>query len=167
MEKLGVSTQLLAPGDIFQALQLGTIDATEFSMPALTRSRLYQVAKFYYFPAGTSRPRSSTFHQQEEGTRSDQQRAIIELACGDTLSRHPRRGRGDPVEGDEGNARQERRQDHALVAGNAKAYEKAWLEVAAEESAKSPNFKKTWDSYRSSGRLFPLARVRLPEPVIR
>ncbi|MCC2113042.1 MAG: C4-dicarboxylate ABC transporter, partial [Hyphomicrobiales bacterium] len=33
MEKLGVSTQLLAGGDIFPALELGTIDATEFSMP--------------------------------------------------------------------------------------------------------------------------------------
>ncbi|HET7298462.1 MAG TPA: C4-dicarboxylate ABC transporter, partial [Burkholderiales bacterium] len=35
MAKLGVSTQLLAPGDIFQALQLGTIDATEFSLPVM------------------------------------------------------------------------------------------------------------------------------------
>jgi TRAP-type mannitol/chloroaromatic compound transport system substrate-binding protein len=33
MEKLGVSTQLLAGGEIFQALQLGTIDATEFGNP--------------------------------------------------------------------------------------------------------------------------------------
>ena len=33
MEKMGVSTQLLAGGDIFPALELGTIDATEFSMP--------------------------------------------------------------------------------------------------------------------------------------
>ena len=31
MEKMGVSTQLLAGGDIFPALELGTIDATEFS----------------------------------------------------------------------------------------------------------------------------------------
>jgi TRAP-type mannitol/chloroaromatic compound transport system substrate-binding protein len=28
-----------------------------------------------------------------------------------------------------------------------KAYEKAWGEVVAEESAKNPNFKKVWDSY--------------------
>ena len=51
MEKLGVSTQLLAPGDIFQALQLGTIDATEFAMPVMDQKLgFYQVAKFYYFP---------------------------------------------------------------------------------------------------------------------
>src|SRR5512145_3549552 len=51
MEEMGVSTQLLAPGDIFQALQLGTIDATEFSMPVLDQKQgFFQVAKYYYFP---------------------------------------------------------------------------------------------------------------------
>ncbi len=35
MQKLGVSTQLPQAGEIFQALQLGTIDATEFSMPVM------------------------------------------------------------------------------------------------------------------------------------
>ena len=47
MNKLGVATQLLAPGDIFQALQLGTIDATEFSLPVMDQKLgFYQVAKF-------------------------------------------------------------------------------------------------------------------------
>ncbi|HEU5176434.1 MAG TPA: C4-dicarboxylate ABC transporter, partial [Burkholderiales bacterium] len=51
MAKLGVATQLLAPGDIFQALQLGTLDATEFSLPVMDQKLgFYQVAKFYYFP---------------------------------------------------------------------------------------------------------------------
>ena len=38
MQKFGVSTQQLAGGDIYPALELGTIDATEFSMPAIDRS---------------------------------------------------------------------------------------------------------------------------------
>ena len=33
MQKLGVSTQLLAAADIYPALERGVIDATEFSMP--------------------------------------------------------------------------------------------------------------------------------------
>jgi hypothetical protein len=36
--ELGVSTQLLAPGDIYLALETGTIDATEFSTPAAAAS---------------------------------------------------------------------------------------------------------------------------------
>ncbi|MDP3225527.1 MAG: C4-dicarboxylate ABC transporter, partial [Rubrivivax sp.] len=51
MQKMGVSTQLLQAGEIFQALQLGTIDATEFSMPVADLTLgFHQVAKFYYFP---------------------------------------------------------------------------------------------------------------------
>src|SRR5690606_25007446 len=44
MEKFGVSTQLLAPGDIYPALELGTIDATELSMPSVDlKSGFHQV----------------------------------------------------------------------------------------------------------------------------
>ena len=51
MQKLGVDTQLLAGGDIYPALERGTIDATEFSMPAIDLdSGFYQLAKHYYFP---------------------------------------------------------------------------------------------------------------------
>jgi len=55
MERMGVSTQLLSAGDIFPALELGTIDATEFSMPAIDLNLgFYQVASHYYFPGCTS-----------------------------------------------------------------------------------------------------------------
>lgn len=51
VEKLGVSTQLLAPGDIYPALELGTIDATELASPPIDRDMgFYQIAKHYYFP---------------------------------------------------------------------------------------------------------------------
>lgn len=51
LEKLGASVQLLSGGDIFPALELGTIDATEFSVPAVDlKMGFYQAAKHYYFP---------------------------------------------------------------------------------------------------------------------
>ena len=51
MQKIGVSTQLLAGGDIFPALEKGVIDATEFSMPAMDiKYGFYQIAKNNYFP---------------------------------------------------------------------------------------------------------------------
>ena len=73
MEKLGVATQLLAPGDIFQALQLGTIDATEFSLPSMDQKLgFHQVAKFYYFPGWHQQATFlELYHQHERsGTRS-------------------------------------------------------------------------------------------------
>jgi len=150
MEKLGVSTQLLAPGDIFQALQLGTIDATEFAMPAMDQKfGFYQVAKYYYFP-GWHQQASIVdlfINQKKWDSLSDQHKAIIELACGDTI-------RDVIAEGEamQWKAMKEMRDKHGVKIMRwspeiMKAYEKAWLEVAAEESAKSPNFKKAWDSY--------------------
>ena len=51
MQKLGVSTQLLAPPDIYPALERGLIDATEFAMPDMDIDLgFYQVAKFNYYP---------------------------------------------------------------------------------------------------------------------
>ena len=84
MQKMGVATQLLQAGEIFQALQLGTIDATEFSMPTMDLSLgFHQVAKFYYFPG---------WHQQTSigqlyisKTKWDEfsaaQKDVVELAC--------------------------------------------------------------------------------------
>jgi len=51
MEKLGVLVQLLPGGEIFQALQTGTIDATEWVGPYDdTKLSFQDAAKFYYYP---------------------------------------------------------------------------------------------------------------------
>ena len=91
MQKLGVSTQLLQAGEIFQALQLGTIDATEFSMPVMDLSLgFHQVAKFYYFPG---------WHQQATVRRPDRQqgevgRAVADPEGGDRGGLRPDHARG-------------------------------------------------------------------------
>ena len=52
MQRLGVSTQQLAGGDIYPALELGTIDATEFSTPYIDLTYgFYQIADNYYYPS--------------------------------------------------------------------------------------------------------------------
>ncbi|MEN8238154.1 MAG: ABC transporter substrate-binding protein [Actinomycetota bacterium] len=51
MEKLGVLVQVLPGGEIFQALQTGSIDATEWVGPYDdTKLGFDEVASFYYFP---------------------------------------------------------------------------------------------------------------------
>ena len=149
MQKLGVSTQLLQAGEIFQALQLGTIDATEFSMPVMDLALgFHQVAKFYYFP-GWHQP--ATFNEliiskKKWAEFSDTQKAVIQGACDALMMQMYAEG--------------EAVQFKALKDIEAKgvklmkwpqnfidAFEKAWNEVAAEQSAKSPEFKKAWDSY--------------------
>ena len=51
LNNLGASTQLIAGGEIFVALERGRIEATEFSLPIIDQSLGFQnVAKYYYFP---------------------------------------------------------------------------------------------------------------------
>jgi TRAP-type mannitol/chloroaromatic compound transport system substrate-binding protein len=148
MQKLGVATQLLQAGEIFQALQLGTIDATEFSMPAMDLSLgFYQVAKYYYFPGWHQQ---STFgdliiNKAKWDTFSATQKAQIQAACDSTTLR--------------GIGLSEYAQAQAMQELKAKgvnfmtwnkefldAYRKGWQEVAKEQAEKSPEFKKAWDS---------------------
>jgi TRAP-type mannitol/chloroaromatic compound transport system substrate-binding protein len=51
MAKLGVVPQNIAPGDLYPALERGTIDAAEFTVPADDEKLgLHRVAKYYYYP---------------------------------------------------------------------------------------------------------------------
>lgn len=150
MDKMGVATQLLAPGDIFQALQLGTIDATEFSMPSSDESfGFYQVAKYYYFP-GWHQPASfnDLFINMDVWNKlSAQHKRILEVACGDSV--RDGLARGDAAQApamrrmvDKHGVKVMRWSDDVLD-----SYQKAWDEVVAEESAANPNFKKVYDSF--------------------
>jgi TRAP-type mannitol/chloroaromatic compound transport system substrate-binding protein len=150
MEKFGVATQQLPPGEIFQALQLGTIDATEFSLPAIDqRLGFFQVAKFYYFPGWHQQ---ATFfdlmiNKKKWDTLSPQHKAIIEMACGDLIRETMAEGEAAQwraiKEMQEKGGVQVKKWPPEILA----AFEKAWNEVVAEESAKNPSFKKVWDSY--------------------
>jgi TRAP-type mannitol/chloroaromatic compound transport system substrate-binding protein len=149
MQKLGVSTQLLQAGEIFQALQLGTIDATEFSMPVMDLTLgFHQVAKFYYFPGWHQQ---ATINQliiskQKWAEFSPTQKAQIQAVC-DAIT---------ATQFAEGEAVQFKAMKEIQAKGVKllkwpqnflDAFEKAWNDVAAEQAAKSPEFKKAWDSY--------------------
>jgi TRAP-type mannitol/chloroaromatic compound transport system substrate-binding protein len=149
MQKMGVATQLLQAGEIFQALQLGTIDATEFSMPTMDLSLgFHQVAKFYYFPGWHQQTSIGQLYisKKKWDEFSEQQKYVVEWACKAQML-------------------QELAESDALQFGAMKelqakgvqlkkwppefikAFEAKWLEVVQEESAKSENFKRVWASY--------------------
>ena len=152
MQKIGVSTQLLAGGDIFPALEKGVIDATEFSMPAMDiKYGFYQIAKNNYFPG---------WHQQTSVSQllvnkakfdglSDQRQAMVETACGDSIvNTFAETEYVNPfamVEmGEKYGVKTRRWTDEQLG-----VFEKSWNEVIAEDSAKDPLFKEVNDSYAS------------------
>lgn len=149
MQKLGAEVQQIAGGEIYHQLQLGNIDATEFSQPAIDqRLGFFQVVRNYYFPG---------WHQQATMIHllvsrpkwellSDPQKAIVEMSCGDNI-------REGLAEGDtlqlpairemKDKGAQIRKFPPAVMA----ALEKAWQDVASEQAEKSADFKKALDSY--------------------
>ena len=148
MEKMGVSTQLLAGGDIFPALELGTIDATEFSMPAIDLNLgFYQVAKHYYFPG---------WHQQStffdvminldvwEGLEENQQ-AQIEAVCDAGIAYGL--AEGEAIQFSAMKELQDKGVTlHTWDPAILDALEAAWNEVAAEEAARDAEFARVWAS---------------------
>ncbi|MGI9336065.1 MAG: TRAP transporter substrate-binding protein [Gammaproteobacteria bacterium] len=151
MGKLGVSTQLLAGGDIYPALEKGVIDATEFSYPSLDKGLgFYQIAKHNYFPG---------WHQQAsllevivnkknfEALPKSYQK-ILEIACGEAnlwIMAAAEARQGDAIEFH----RSKGVTIHKWSDEQIDVFRKAWDEVLAEEVAEDPDFKRVYDSYRA------------------
>ncbi|MBL26187.1 MAG: C4-dicarboxylate ABC transporter [Rhodospirillaceae bacterium] len=148
MEKLGVSTQLLAGGDIYPALELGTIDATEFSMPVIDEGLgFYEVAKNYYMP-GWHQPTSINelmINMDRWNALTESQQATVEAVCGDNV----RAGIAE-AEASQFKALQDLQEKgvtlHRWPDEFLDRFRAAWEEVAQEEAAKDPDFKKVLDS---------------------
>jgi TRAP-type mannitol/chloroaromatic compound transport system substrate-binding protein len=84
IQRLGASVTMLPGGEIFQALERGAIDATEFSLPVVDeRLGFNRVAKFNYFP-GWHQP-STAFHlvvgEGAWAALDQTARAMLETAC--------------------------------------------------------------------------------------
>lgn len=149
LEKLGARVQHLPGGDIYEEIQAGNIDATEFSQPAIDlRLGLFQVVKNYYFPGWHQQSTliDLMIAQKKWDALSDSQRSVVELACGDNIREGLAEGGGLQVAAlAELKAKgvEIRRFPPAVV----DALQKTWQEIVAEEGAKNPAFKKAWESY--------------------
>lgn len=147
MDKLGVSTSLLAAGDIFPALERGAIDATEFSMPRIdARLGFHKIAKFNYFP-GWHQP-STLFELLVNGDvwadLNETQQAQIETACLATITTNLAEGEATNyaamVDNVENNGVTIKQWSPEMLA----AFESAWDEVVLELAADDPFFQEVW-----------------------
>jgi len=150
MQKLGVSTQLLAAADIYQALERGVIDATEFSMPAMDiKLGFHQIAKFNYFPGWHQQVSCGEVLMNKKAWDAlpDTYKAMIEIAGEAQVTFTYAETEATQFEvmaemRDKHKVQIKRWDDKALA-----AFEKGWLEVIKDESAKDPLFKKVADHY--------------------
>ncbi|MEZ5739490.1 MAG: TRAP transporter substrate-binding protein [Burkholderiaceae bacterium] len=149
MQKFGVSTQLLAAGDIYPALELGTIDATEFSMPAIDRSLgFYQIAKFNYFPGWHQQATTNEILVNADKWKglSEPYQAMIETACDANIAEQIADGEASQFKAMLANEKDGVKNmtwsDDIL-----KELRKAWDEVLQEQLKANDDVKKVWASF--------------------
>ena len=149
MQRLGVRTQQLPPGEILPALRAGTLDATEFSLPLMDKPLGFdRVAKYYYFPG---------WHQQATffdlyiakaawDRLSDRDQAVIELACGDLIRETIAEGeaaQGAVLKEMQARGVQLKRWPPEILV----ALDETWNEVVEQEVADNPSFRRVYESY--------------------
>ena len=150
MQKLGVSTQLLAGADIFPALEKGVIDATEFSMPITDiKYGFYQIAKFNYFPGWHQQVSCSEIlmNRKEFEALPAAYQELIKVAGAASVTWVLAE-----TEGTNPKALNKMQKDHGVTVkrwpdSELAKFETAWNEVVKEESAKDPLFKKIADDF--------------------
>jgi TRAP-type mannitol/chloroaromatic compound transport system substrate-binding protein len=149
MQKFGVDTRQLPPGEILAALKSGELDATEFSLPAMDQPLgFHTVAKYYYFPGWHQQATLFDLYVNKAVWDGLPQRdqAIIEIACGDAMREMIADGEAAQwkamKEMQAEGVRLKRWPPEILV-----ACENAWEDVVVEESAKSASFKRVWESF--------------------
>ena len=148
MQKLGVSTSLLPGGEIFPALEKGALDATEYSMPAIDqRLGLYKIVKYNYYPGWHQQATVSELLINKDvwNAMTDHQKMVLEVGTrAATLDAFAyTEAIQAPVIKENVTKRDVKNMywsDEMLA-----AYQKAWEEVAAEQSEKDPFFKKVND----------------------
>lgn len=147
MQRLGVSTSLLAGGDIFPALERGAIDATEFSMPLIdARLGFYKIAQYNYFP-GWHQP-STLFellvNRDVWEDLSEDAQAEIEIACLANITTNLAEGEAKNfaamVDNVENNGVTIKQWDPEML----ELFEATWNEIAAELAAEDEYFAKVW-----------------------
>lgn len=151
MQKLGVDTQLLAAADIYPALERGTIDATEFSMPAIDLDLgFHQVAKHYYFPGWHQM--STVFelmiHMPTWEALSDQHKVMLQTICRANYTEGLAEGeaiQAAALKELEAKGVQFHRWDDVALA----TLEATWLELAEEIAESDKAFAESWESLKT------------------
>jgi len=169
MQKLGVSTSLLAAGDIFPALERGAIDATEFSMPLIDqRLGFHKITKFNYFP-GWHQP-STLFelliNKDVYDELSDQVKNQIKVACLANITTNLAEGEAKNfdamVDNVENNGVTIKQWDAQML----ELFETTWNEVAADLAQEDEFFAKVWtdlNEYREGYKTWS-NNIYLPRP---
>ena len=151
IERLGASVTMIAGGEIFQALEKGAIDATEYSLPSADQALGFdRVTPFNYFPGWhqtfTSQHLLIGVRAWEALSPSDQ--AMFETACTAGVARglaNSESLQGPVISGFESRGVTVTRLSEPLLRELSATAD----EVMAEEAARDEDFARVWASQQA------------------
>tara|TARA_X000000950_G_scaffold289261_1_gene411378 strand:- start:1079 stop:2212 length:1134 start_codon:yes stop_codon:yes gene_type:complete len=151
IERLGASVTMLPGGEIFQALEKGAIDATEFALPIVDQSLGFsRVAKYNYYP-GWHQPFTSShlvINLAIWETLSASQQALFDTACTAAVTRNLAQAealQGDVIAGFAGKGVEARNLPEPLL----RELNRVTEEVLEEEAARDADFATILASQRA------------------
>jgi TRAP-type mannitol/chloroaromatic compound transport system substrate-binding protein len=148
MERLGASVTMLPGGEIFQALEKGAIDATEFSMPAVDQTLgFHKVAKFNYFPGWHQTFTAShlVVNRDVWSAMSASDQTLIEMACTAGVTRNL--AKAEAIQGAVINAFPGQGVTPVKFSNDVlKQLQRVTLEVLEEEARKDADFDRIYKS---------------------
>jgi len=156
LERFGVSVNLIPAGDLYQAMERGTIDATEFSSPAADPVLgMHEIVKYYYMPGWHQSATALHLLVNGEAWRglSAQARSQLEVSCKSTVLEAY-------AESEYGNAHALKFfESEGVTVGQLpeemlKQFQEVSKEVLAEISAKDEMFKTVMESQEKWMELF-------------
>jgi TRAP-type mannitol/chloroaromatic compound transport system substrate-binding protein len=144
----GASVTLLPGGELFQALEKGVLDGTEFSLPTVDEQLgFFKVAKYYYLP-GWHQPSTNQYlyvNLASWNKLNAQTQALIEMSC--TAAVTISLAKAEALQGATlAKFEKEGVQVKQVNANLLKAFQASTKKVMAEKAAANPAFKKVYDS---------------------
>lgn len=150
-KEVGASVTLLPGGELFQALEKGVLDGTEFSLPTVDEQLgFYKVAKYYYMP-GWHQPSTNQYlyiNLAAWNKLNPVTQALIETTC--TAAVTISLAKSEALQARtlakfEKEGVQLRKVNPQLL----KVFQAATTKVMAEKSAANADFKKIYDSQKA------------------
>ncbi|MBR7888808.1 TRAP transporter substrate-binding protein [Marinomonas sp. A79] len=151
MSEFGMSINVFPGGELYQALETGVLDGTEFSIPTVDEQLgFYQVAKHYYLP-GWHQPSTNQFlyiNTNDWDKLNGQTQALIENTCmaANTLAI----SKSEALQGGVLTKFKEKGvQLHQYPTDVLNAFQDATDKVMARHSAKDPQFAEIYASMKA------------------
>ncbi|MBT3789621.1 MAG: TRAP transporter substrate-binding protein [Alphaproteobacteria bacterium] len=151
LNEIGASATLMAGGEIFAALEKGTLDATEYSMPAIDEILgFHKIAKYNLFPGWHQVSTSTHFLINLDNWKklSDADRGLFEMAC--TAATMRAITTGEALQGKQIKSFPSKGVTAAKLPDSViQELKRVSAKVMDQEAAKDADFKRVWESQQA------------------